>query len=142
MTDDPTLTTGHSSPAKGPLPILLILSCTIAWVIAQLSYNALPQLLEPIKETFGQSDEVVGRLYGYELFVFAVVGSGALPARRDVQRGRHPPLDVDPVASCSESLVQDSSAHRTTRGSGSGAARHRSHLAGTRRELISLARSG
>ena len=73
MTDDPTLTTGHSSPAKGPLPILLILSCTIAWVIAQLSYNALPQLLEPIKETFGQSDEVVGRLYGYELFVFAVV---------------------------------------------------------------------
>ena len=73
MTDDPTLTTGHSAAAKGPLPILLVLSCTIAWAIAQLSYNALPQLLEPIKETFGQSDEVVGRLYGYELFVFAVV---------------------------------------------------------------------
>ena len=73
MTDDPTLTTGHSAAAKGPLPILLVVSCTIAWAIAQLSYNALPQLLEPIKETFGQSDEVVGRLYGYELFVFAVV---------------------------------------------------------------------
>ena len=73
MTDDPTLAPRHSAAAKAPLPILLVLSCTIAWVIAQLSYNALPQLLEPIKETFGQSDEVVGRLYGYELVVFAVV---------------------------------------------------------------------
>ena len=73
MTGDPALTSGYSAAAKAPLPILLVLSCTIAWAIAQLSYNALPQLLEPIKETFGQSDEVVGRLYGYELFVFAVV---------------------------------------------------------------------
>jgi len=73
MTDDPNLRSGHSVAAKVPLPTLLVLSCTIAWVIAQLSYNALPQFLEPIKETFGQSDEVVGRLYGYELVVFAVV---------------------------------------------------------------------
>ena len=64
MTGDPALTSGHSAAAKAPLPILLVLSCTIAWVVAQLSYNALPQLLEPIKEIFGQSDEVVGRLYG------------------------------------------------------------------------------
>jgi predicted MFS family arabinose efflux permease len=80
MTDDPPLTPGNSAAAKAPLPILLVLSCTIAWVIAQLSYNALPQLLEPIKETFGQSDEVVGRLYGYELVVFAAVAMlAALP---------------------------------------------------------------
>ena len=55
------------------LPILLVVSCSAAWVISQLSYNALPQLLEPIKETFDRSDEVVTRLYGYELFVFALV---------------------------------------------------------------------
>jgi len=57
--------------------VRLILSCTAAWVVAQLSYNALPQLLEPIKEGFGRSDEVVTRLYGYELFVFAFVALAA-----------------------------------------------------------------
>jgi predicted MFS family arabinose efflux permease len=73
MTDAPAVASERAADAKAPLPVLLVLSCTIAWVIAQLSYNALPQLLEPIKETFGKSDEVVGRLYGYELGVFAVV---------------------------------------------------------------------
>jgi predicted MFS family arabinose efflux permease len=55
------------------LPVLLVVSCSVAWVIAQLSYNALPQLLDPIKEAFDRSDEVVTRMYGYELFVFAIV---------------------------------------------------------------------
>ena len=61
------------SPTKPPLPILLIVSCSAAWVISQLSYNSLPQLLEPIKVAFDRSDEVVTRMYGYELFVFAIV---------------------------------------------------------------------
>ena len=64
---------GYAGAAKAPISVLLVVSCTTAWVISQLSYNALPQLLEPIKETFGQSDEVIGRLYGYELVVFALV---------------------------------------------------------------------
>jgi len=42
-------------------------------VIGQLSYYALPQLLDPIKVAFDRSDEVVTRMYGYELLVFAVV---------------------------------------------------------------------
>lgn len=61
------------SPAGPPLPILLIVSISAAWVVAQLSYNALPQLLDPIKVAFDRSDEVVTRMYGYELFVFAIV---------------------------------------------------------------------
>jgi hypothetical protein len=61
------------APAAAPLPILLIVSCSAAWVIAQLSYNALPQLLDPIKVAFDRSDEMVTRMYGYELFVFAIV---------------------------------------------------------------------
>jgi len=65
------------SPAVPPLPILLIVSCSAAWVVAQLSYNALPQLLEPIKVAFDRSDEVVTRMYGYELFVFAIVALAA-----------------------------------------------------------------
>jgi len=65
------------SPAVPPLPILLIVSCSAAWVIAQLSYNALPQLLDPIKVAFDRSDEVVTRMYGYELFVFAIVALAA-----------------------------------------------------------------
>ena len=73
MADDLTPTREDADSPKPPLPVLLIVSCTVAWVIAQLSYNALPQLLEPIKETFGRSDEVVTRLYSYELFVFAIV---------------------------------------------------------------------
>jgi predicted MFS family arabinose efflux permease len=73
MADDLTSTPTDSASPKPPLPVLLIVSCTVAWVIAQLSYNALPQLLEPIKETFGRSDEVVTRMYSYELFVFAIV---------------------------------------------------------------------
>jgi hypothetical protein len=73
MADDLTPSPGGSASPKRSLPVLLIVSCTIAWVIAQLSYNALPQLLEPIKETFGRSDEVVTRMYSYELFVFAIV---------------------------------------------------------------------
>jgi predicted MFS family arabinose efflux permease len=73
MTDSASPAPGDATPAVSPLPILLLVSCTAAWVIAQLSYNALPQLLGPIKETFDRSDEVVTRLYGYELFVFATV---------------------------------------------------------------------
>jgi MFS family permease len=60
-----------------PLPILLIVSCSATWVVAQLSYNALPQLLDPIKVAFDRSDEVVTRMYGYELFVFAIVALAA-----------------------------------------------------------------
>jgi predicted MFS family arabinose efflux permease len=65
------------SPAVPPLPILLIVSCSAAWVVAQLSYNTLPQLLDPIKVAFDRSDEVVTRMYGYELFVFAIVALAA-----------------------------------------------------------------
>lgn len=79
MTDGPAPTSERSAAPNAPVPILLVVSCTISWVIAQLSYNALPQLLEPIKETFGQNDEIVGRLYGYELGVFAVVALVAAP---------------------------------------------------------------
>jgi len=61
------------SPAAPRLPILLTVSCSAAWVISQLSYNALPQLLGPIKVAFSRSDAVVTRMYGYELFVFAIV---------------------------------------------------------------------
>ena len=61
------------SPAVPPLPILLIVSCSASWVVSQLSYNTLPQLLDPIKVAFDRSDEVVTRMYGYELFVFAIV---------------------------------------------------------------------
>jgi predicted MFS family arabinose efflux permease len=46
-------------------------------VVAQLSYNALPQLLDPIKVAFDRSDEVVTRMYGYELFFYAVVALAA-----------------------------------------------------------------
>jgi predicted MFS family arabinose efflux permease len=63
--------------AVPPLPILLIVSCSAAWVVAQLSYNALPQLLDPIMVAFDRSDEVVTRMYGYELFVFAIVALAA-----------------------------------------------------------------
>jgi predicted MFS family arabinose efflux permease len=73
MSEGPEAMSGYAGAAKAPISVLLVVSCTTAWVISQLSYNALPQLLEPIKETFGQSDEVVGRLYGYELVVFALV---------------------------------------------------------------------
>jgi predicted MFS family arabinose efflux permease len=66
------LTDSKSSPGT-PLPILLIVSCSAAWVVGQLSYNTLPQLLAPIKVAFDRSDEVVTRMYGYELFVFAIV---------------------------------------------------------------------
>lgn len=61
------------SPAGPPLPVLLMVSCSAAWVVSQLSYNTLPQLLDPIKVVFDRSDEVVTRMYGYELFVFAIV---------------------------------------------------------------------
>jgi predicted MFS family arabinose efflux permease len=64
-------------PAAAPLPILLIVSCSAAWVVAQLSYNALPQFLDPIKLAFDRGDEVVTRMYGYELFVFAIVALAA-----------------------------------------------------------------
>ena len=73
MADSPAPPLDGTAASPSSLPIRLIVSCTAAWVIAQLSYNALPQLLEPIKETFDRSDEVVTRLYGYELFVFALV---------------------------------------------------------------------
>jgi len=66
-----------TATSPGSLPIRLIVSCTAAWVISQLSYNALPQLLDPIKEAFDRGDEVVTRLYGYELFVFALVALAA-----------------------------------------------------------------
>ncbi len=35
MTDDSTPTSGHATAAKAPLPIVLVLSCTISWVIAR-----------------------------------------------------------------------------------------------------------
>ncbi len=73
MADSRPPATDETAPAVPPLPILLIVSCSAAWIIGQLSYNALPQLLEPIKVAFDRSDEVVTRLYGYELFVFAIV---------------------------------------------------------------------
>jgi DHA1 family inner membrane transport protein len=67
------MTDSGRPPAAPPLPILLIVSCSAAWVIGQLSYYALPQLLDPIKVAFDRSDEVVTRMYGYELLVFAIV---------------------------------------------------------------------
>ncbi len=73
MADSPLPSPDSTTAHLSSLPVRLIVSCTAAWVIAQLSYNALPQLLEPIKETFDRSDEVVTRLYGYELLVFALV---------------------------------------------------------------------
>jgi predicted MFS family arabinose efflux permease len=73
MTDSTSRAPGDATPAVPSLPILLLVSCSAAWIIAQLSYNALPQLLDPIKVAFDRSDEVVTRLYGYELLVFAVV---------------------------------------------------------------------
>jgi len=69
--------TDETAPAVPRLPILLVVSCSAAWVIAQQSYYALPQLLEPIKVAFDRSDEVVTRMYGYELFVFAIVALAA-----------------------------------------------------------------
>jgi len=71
------MTDSRRPPAVPPLPILLIVSCSAAWVIGQLSYYALPQLLDPIKVAFDRSDEVVTRMYGYELFVFAIVALAA-----------------------------------------------------------------
>jgi len=71
------MTDSRRPPAAPPLPILLIVSCSAAWVIGQLSYYALPQLLDPIKVAFDRSDEVVTRMYGYELFVFAIVALAA-----------------------------------------------------------------
>jgi len=71
------MTDSRRLPAVPPLPILLIVSCSAAWVIGQLSYYALPQLLDPIKVAFDRSDEVVTRMYGYELFVFAIVALAA-----------------------------------------------------------------
>ena len=61
------------SPAAAALPILLIVSCTVAWLSGGLSYETLPQFLEPIKAAFNRSDEVVTRMYAYELFAFAIV---------------------------------------------------------------------
>jgi hypothetical protein len=69
--------TDETSPAVPRLPILLVVSCSAAWVIAQQSYYALPQLLDPIKVAFDRSDEVVTLMYGYELFVFAIVALAA-----------------------------------------------------------------
>ena len=69
--------TDETTPVAVPLPILLIVSCSAAWVVAQLSYNALPQLLEPIKVAFDRGDEVVTRMYGYELFCYAIVALAA-----------------------------------------------------------------
>ena len=69
--------TDETTHVVPPLPILVIVSCSAAWVVAQLSYNALPQLLDPIKVAFDRSDEVVTRMYGYELFVFAIVALAA-----------------------------------------------------------------
>ena len=77
MADSKPPATDEIAPAVPRLPILLIVSCSAAWVVAQLSYNALPQLLEPIKAAFNRSDEVVTRMYGYELFVFAIVALAA-----------------------------------------------------------------
>jgi hypothetical protein len=69
------------SPAVPRLPILLIVSCSAAWVVSQLSYNSLPQLLDPIKVAFDRSDDVVTLMYGYELFVFAIVALAAAGPR-------------------------------------------------------------
>jgi predicted MFS family arabinose efflux permease len=77
MADSKPPATEETAPAVSRLPILLIVSCSAAWVIAQQSYYALPQLLEPIKAAFDRSDEVVTRMYGYELFVFAIVALAA-----------------------------------------------------------------
>jgi predicted MFS family arabinose efflux permease len=77
MADSRPPATDETAPAVPRLPILLIVSCSAAWVIAQQSYYALPQLLDPIKVAFDRSDEVVTRMYGYELFVFAIVALAA-----------------------------------------------------------------
>jgi len=77
MADSRPPATDETAPAVPRLPILLIISCSAAWVIAQQSYYALPQLLDPIKVAFDRSDEVVTRMYGYELFVFAIVALAA-----------------------------------------------------------------
>ncbi len=77
MADSMPPATDEIAPAVLRLPILLIVSCSAAWVVAQLSYNALPQLLDPIKVAFDRSDEVVTRMYGYELFFYAVVALAA-----------------------------------------------------------------
>jgi predicted MFS family arabinose efflux permease len=77
MADSSPPATDETAPAVRRLPILLIVSCSAAWVIAQQSYYALPQLLDPIKVAFDRSDEVVTRMYGYELFVFAIVALAA-----------------------------------------------------------------
>ena len=77
MADSTPPATDEIAPPVPRLPILLIVSCSAAWVVAQLSYNALPQLLDPIKVAFDRSDEVVTRMYGYELFVFAIVALAA-----------------------------------------------------------------
>ena len=77
MADSKPPATYEIAPAVPRLPILLIVSCSAAWVVAQLSYNALPQLLDPIKVAFDRSDEVVTRMYGYELFFYAIVALAA-----------------------------------------------------------------
>jgi len=77
MADSKPPANGETAPAAPRLPILLVISCSAAWVIAQQSFYALPQLLEPIKVAFDLNDEVVTRLYGYELFVFAIVALAA-----------------------------------------------------------------
>jgi predicted MFS family arabinose efflux permease len=77
MADSRPPATDETAPAVPRLPILLIVSCSAAWVVAQLSYNALPQLLDPIKVAFDRSDEVVTRMYGYELLVYAIVALAA-----------------------------------------------------------------
>ncbi len=77
MADSTPPATDEIAPAVPSLPILLIVSCSAAWVVAQLSYNALPQLLDPIKVAFDRSDEVVTRMYGYELFFYAIVALAA-----------------------------------------------------------------
>ncbi len=77
MADSRPPATDETAPAVLRLPILLIVSCSAAWVIAQQSYYALPQLLDPIKVAFDRSDEVVTRMYGYELFAFAIVALAA-----------------------------------------------------------------
>jgi len=77
-----------AQPRSPAIPLSLLVSGTIAWVVAQLSYNALPQLLDPIKSEFGLSDTVVTRLYGYELFVFALVALGVAGPLARVSRVR------------------------------------------------------
>jgi len=77
MADSRPPATDETAPAVPRLPILLIVSCSAAWVVAQQSFYALPQLLDPIKVAFDRSDEVVTRMYGYELFVFAIVALAA-----------------------------------------------------------------